>query len=129
MGKTIMIVDDDVDIHVLVKKTLASLGCVIAEAYDGNEALAMVSRTKPDLLLVDLTMPRVDGWTFIKKYRELTGSHTPVVVLTSRSGFLDKTVMSRMTDIDAYVTKPFQPTELRAIVQKLLSGGESAGVR
>ncbi|NCO34373.1 MAG: response regulator [Armatimonadetes bacterium] len=124
MAKTVLLVDDDMDIHTLAKKALAPLECVVAEAYDGNEALSMVSRVRPEVLLVDLTMPRVDGWTFIRKYRELTGADTPIVVMTSRSGFFDKTLMAKLADVSAYVTKPFDPRELRTIVRELLEKGK-----
>ncbi|NCO34168.1 MAG: hypothetical protein AUJ92_10355 [Armatimonadetes bacterium CG2_30_59_28] len=121
MPQTVLLVDDDTDLHVLVKNTLARHGYVVAEAYDGAEALSMLSRVKPDILLVDLTMPGMDGWTFIREYRSLTHANTPVVVLTARTGFLDKTVMSKLNDVDAYLTKPFEPKELRMIVQELLA--------
>lgn len=121
MPHTVLMLDDDADLHLLVKSILAPPGYVVAEAYDGSEALSMVSRVKPDILLVDLAMPHMDGWTFIQKYRSLTNARTPVVVLTSRTGFLDKKVMSKMSDVDAYVTKPFEPQELRTVVQTLLT--------
>ena len=124
MAKTILLLDDDVAVHSLVKKALAPLGVTISNAYDCQEGLTMVSRVKPDLLIVDLTMPRLDGWTFIRKYRDATSLAAPVVVLSSRAGFMDKAVMSRLTQVEAYITKPFDPKELRSTVKELLTGGD-----
>jgi DNA-binding response OmpR family regulator len=126
MAKTILLLDDDVAVHALVKKVLAPLGVAISDAYDGQEGLAMVNRVKPDLLIVDLSMPRLDGWAFMRKYREATSPAAPVMVLSSRAGFMDKTVRSRLSEVEAYVTKPFDPKGLRTTVKELLSGGDQA---
>ncbi|NCO93147.1 MAG: two-component system response regulator [Armatimonadetes bacterium CG_4_10_14_3_um_filter_66_18] len=128
MPVRILAIDDDELSQNLVKKALAPIGCIVYPAYDGQEALAVVQSRGPDLILLDLNMPKLDGWGFLSKLHEDENhKDIPIVVLTTRSGFLDKRVQASLHRVAAYLTKPFTLKELRETVQRLLPNPEAAG--
>jgi DNA-binding response OmpR family regulator len=118
----ILVVDDDPDIRGLVRELLERRGFTVTEAIDGRQALQEFYGGRPDLVLLDVGMPGMDGWTTLERIREL--SDVPVVMLTARSAELEKTRGLR-AGADDYVTKPFGRQELLARVEALLrrSGG------
>ncbi|HYZ19728.1 MAG TPA: response regulator transcription factor [Gaiellaceae bacterium] len=118
----ILVVDDDADIRGLVRELLERRGFAVAEAMDGRQALQQLYDDRPDLVVLDVGMPGMDGWTTLERIREL--SNVPVVMLTARAGELEKTRGLR-AGADDYVTKPFGRQELLARVEALLrrSGG------
>jgi DNA-binding response OmpR family regulator len=112
--RRILVVDDDADIRGLVRELLERRGFVVAEASDGKQALQEMYEGRPDLVLLDVSMPGLDGWTTLERIREL--SDVPVVMLTARSEELEKTRGLR-AGADDYVTKPFGRQELLARVE------------
>ena len=120
--RRILVVDDDADIRGLLKELLDRRGFVVTEARDGQEALRAFYEERPDLVVLDIQMPVLDGWKTLERIREL--SDVPVVMLTARSSELEKTRGLR-GGADDYVTKPFGRQELLARVDALLrrSGG------
>jgi len=122
----ILVVDDDGDIRGLVRELLERRGFAVAEAADGKQALQELYAGRPDLVLLDVNMPGMDGWTTLERIREL--SDVPVVMLTARSEELEKTRGLR-AGADDYVTKPFGRQELIARIEALLrrSGGRDTG--
>jgi DNA-binding response OmpR family regulator len=113
----ILVVDDDPDIRGLLRELLDRRGFSVAEAGDGQEALRVFFDQRPDLVVLDVAMPGLDGWQTLERIREL--SDVPVVMLTARATELEKTRGLR-AGADDYVTKPFGRQELLARVDALL---------
>lgn len=124
-GRHILVVDDDPDIRGLVRELLDRRGFDVTEAGDGQEALRVLFDQRPDLVVLDVSMPGLDGWKTLERIREL--SDVPVVMLTAKATELEKTRGLR-AGADDYVTKPFGRQELLARVEALLrrTGGRAA---
>ena len=120
----ILVVDDDEDIRLLVRELLERAGYEVVEAADGREALKLMYSTPPALVLLDITMPDLDGYQTLERIRDL--SDVPVAMLTARSQELEK-VRGLSAGADDYIAKPFGRQELLARVQALLrrSGGKA----
>jgi len=116
-GTRILVVDDDADIRGLVKELLERSGALVREAANGKEALRMLYDARPDLIVLDIAMPEMDGWQTLERIREMTD--VPVVMLTAREGELEA-VRGLKAGADDYVRKPFGRQELLARVQALL---------
>lgn len=117
----VLTVDDSRTIRNLVRMTLEKQQYEVILATDGLEALAKMNDHLPDLILLDITMPRMDGYQLCKivKNNDAT-AHIPVVMLSGKDGFFDK-VRGRMAGATDYITKPFKPQELLQVVQQHLS--------
>ena len=120
---SILVVDDDDDIRALVGELLERAGHVVIKAPDGESALKLFYSRKPDLVVLDVSMPGLDGWEVLKRIREL--SDVPVLMLTARAEELEK-VRGLRAGADDYVTKPFGRQELLARVDATLRRGRSA---
>jgi DNA-binding response OmpR family regulator len=120
----ILVVDDDQDIRQLLRALLERAGYVVDEAEDGRAALRILFTTPPALVILDVTMPDMDGYETLERIRDL--SEVPVLMLTARTQELEK-VRGLSAGADDYVAKPFGRQELLARVQALLrrSGGRS----
>src|SRR5918998_4774207 len=115
--RRILVVDDDADIRGLVRELLDRRGFAVSEARDGQEALRRFFEERPDLVVLDVSMPGLDGWATLERIREL--SDVPVVMLTAKATELEKTRGLR-AGADDYITKPFGRQELLARVEALL---------
>jgi DNA-binding response OmpR family regulator len=115
--KTVMVVDDEKRLVSLVESYLVQEGFRVTTAYDGREALSKAQREKPDLIILDIMMPEMDGYEFIEAYRR--ERQTPIILLTARVEEEDH-VMGLDLGADDYVTKPFRPRELMARVRSVL---------
>jgi len=113
----VLIVDDDPRIREVVRFALRREGFETLEACDGVEALRAFDRHRPDLVILDILMPEMDGTEVSKKLREHSG--VPVIFLTSKDEELDR-VLGLEMGADDYVTKPFSPRELVARVRAVL---------
>jgi len=116
----VLVVDDESDIRGLVQELLQRAGYDVIEAADGNEGLRRFHAQKPDLVILDVQMPGLDGWGVLERIREL--SEVPVIMLTARAEELDK-VRGLRAGADDYVTKPFGRQELLARVEAHLRRG------
>jgi DNA-binding response OmpR family regulator len=117
MAKKILVVDDKLEIRNLLKSYMTQEGFEVVCANDGKEALFAARQSKPDLIILDLMMPEMSGYDFIRSYsRE---SDTPIIVLTARLEESDK-VSGLELGADDFVTKPFSPRELAARVRAVL---------
>ena len=114
---TVLIVDDDPKIRDLLRLYVEREGHRAVFAADGPEALAVAGRSRPDLVLLDVMLPGLDGFEVCRQLREV--SDVPVVLLTARSGDSDKVVGLDM-GADDYIVKPFSPRELMARVRAQL---------
>jgi DNA-binding response OmpR family regulator len=117
MSKTILVVDDKVNIRSLVREYLAAEGFRVVTASNGREALYSARQEKPDLILLDIMMPEMSGYEFLKIYRK--ERETPVILLTARLEETDK-VLGLELGADDYVTKPFGMKELVARINAVL---------
>jgi twitching motility two-component system response regulator PilG len=116
--KKILVVEDSRTTRKVIVLTLKPKGYAIVEARDGLEALGKISEERPDLILLDIILPGMDGHrilAIIRKTPELR--HTPVIMLTSKSGMVNK-VKSKLKGSTGYLTKPFEPYDLIDTVQK-----------
>lgn len=122
MGKKkVLIVDDEEPIRQLVSNILAKDYTVLV-AIDGEEAVNMARRQKPDLILMDMLMPKVDGFTACYTINQDPATRDiPVVMLTGIDYELNKK-LSREIGAQGYITKPFSPEDLRATVGRFLKG-------
>jgi DNA-binding response OmpR family regulator len=120
----ILVVDDDDDIRLLLRELLERAGYTVDEAPDGRTALRTLFTTPPALVILDVSMPEMDGYQTLDRIRDL--SEVPVLMLTARAQELEK-VRGLSAGADDYVAKPFGRQELLARVQALLrrSGGRS----
>ena len=117
MSKTILVVDDDRGILQLVSEYLSEKGYRVVTARNGREALFIARDEKPDLILLDIMMPEVDGYDFVRLYRK--ERDTPIILLTAKIDESDK-VIGLELGADDYVTKPFGMAELVARIRAVL---------
>jgi DNA-binding response OmpR family regulator len=113
----VLVVEDEDDVRRLVRVLLERAGHSVAEAASGFDALARLQDVRPDLVVLDVTMPELDGWQTLERIRDI--SDVPVLMLTARAGELDK-VRGLRGGADDYVTKPFGRQELLARIEALL---------
>ena len=113
----VLVVEDEDDVRRLVRVLLERAGHTVVEAASGLEALSRLETDHPDLVVLDVAMPELDGWQTLERIRDL--SDVPVLMLTARAGELDK-VRGLRGGADDYVTKPFGRQELLARVEALL---------
>jgi DNA-binding response OmpR family regulator len=116
-GETILLVDDEAHIVELAQMYLEREGFAVRSASDGARALEMIARQAPDLVVLDLMLPQVDGWEVCRRVR--AESDLPIIMLTARDETVDKIVGLEL-GADAYLTKPFNPRELVAWVKAVL---------
>lgn len=125
MSKTILVVDDTASVVRLLREYLTEHGYRIVSATNGQEALYVARHEKPDLVLLDIMMPQMDGFDFMRNYRK--ERDTPVIMLTARLEETDK-VIGLELGADDYVTKPFGMSELvariRAVMRRYSQQGE-----
>src|SRR5216117_4594347 len=120
MPETILVVDDDPDIARFVEVNLRSAGYDVAVAGDGEEALEKAGELRPDLILLDVMMPRVDGFEVAQRLRRNPRTaNTSIIMLTAKALSSDK-VLGLTSGADDYIIKPFDPIELLARVKGTL---------
>ncbi len=116
----ILVVDDEPQIVDLLRSYLARDGFDVDEAADGEAAFAAFLRLRPDLVILDLMLPRLDGREVCRRIR--ASSHTPIIMLTARDEETDK-LLGLELGADDYITKPFSPREVVARVRAVLRRG------
>lgn len=121
--RTVLVADDEDHIRQLVRLYLANEGFTVLEARTGTEALSSCKEQAPDLVVLDIMLPEIDGWEVLRRIRK--ERNTPVIMLTAKDAELDK-VLGLELGADDYVTKPFSPRELVSRVKAVLRRAESA---
>jgi twitching motility two-component system response regulator PilG len=114
----VMVIDDSKTIRRTAETLLKKEGFEVITATDGFEALSMIADHQPDLILLDIMMPRLDGYqtcALIKHHRVFR--HTPVVMLSSKDGLFDR-ARGRVVGSDNYITKPFTREELLSVIEQ-----------
>lgn len=122
----VMVIDDSKTIRRTAETLLTKVGCSVITAVDGFDALAKIADNHPDIIFVDIMMPRLDGYqtcALIKKNPKFSG--TPVIMLSSKDGLFDR-ARGRMVGSDEYLTKPFtKDSLLKAVSEHLALRGQS----
>jgi two-component system alkaline phosphatase synthesis response regulator PhoP len=117
MAKTILVVDDEQRLVSVVKAYLEQEGFRVVTASNGREAIHVARQEKPDLIILDIMMPEMDGYEFLRVHRK--ERETPIIMLTAKVADNEK-VIGLELGADDYVTKPFKPRELIARVRAVL---------
>jgi len=121
MPLTILVVDDDEGTRLSLKDYLELEGYIVATAEDGWKALELINHCQPQLVITDISMPRIDGFAFLKSLRQQpTWRLLPVVFLTGRTETQER-VHGYQTGCDVYLEKPFELPEIGAVVKNLLA--------
>lgn len=119
-GVKVLVIDDSKTIRRSAENLLSKEGCDVITAVDGFDALAKIAESRPAIILVDIMMPRLDGYqtcALIKNNSEFKA--TPVVMLSSKDGLFDK-AKGRIVGSDRYITKPFSKDELLGTIRTLI---------
>jgi len=120
-GKLVVCIEDEQEMIDLVQLILGRRGFTVVGANGGLEGLEKVQKQKPDLVLLDLMMPDMDGWEVYQRMKsdeELR--EIPVIVVTAKAQSIDKVLGLHIAKVDDYITKPFGPQELLESVEKIL---------
>ena len=116
--RRVLVVDDDDELAEVVRPVLREAGYSVATVRHGAAALELVEHHAPDLILLDLSMPIMDGWSFVAQYRRTAKPGARIVLLTANPNAAD---IARALQADGYITKPFDVDDLIAIVGRELS--------
>ena len=112
----ILIIDDDLALLKMLTAFLSSHGYTVLTAVDGEEGLAQVNKEKPNLIVLDVQMPKMNGYTFLFELHKIPyGEHIPIIVLTAKEGMAE---IFRVEGVKQYMTKPFQPEVLAMHIKK-----------
>jgi DNA-binding response OmpR family regulator len=125
-SKRILVIDDQPDIRLMCRVNLALEGYEVIEAPDGEAGLDMVFSEQPDLVLLDVMMPGLDGWTVIENVKnDPRTAHIPVVLLTARVQREDE-IRGWRSGASDYLAKPFNPSTLSEVVRRALSPADES---
>ena len=122
-GKKILVVDDEVMLVNLLQMRLEANGYEVEVAYDGQEGLSKTVRTRPDLIILDINMEGMDGYTMLKELRKKTGIKDTKVIMLSASGKMRE--IFEKEGISDYITKPFDADDLLTRVAEVIKGGKA----
>lgn len=118
----IVCIEDDPQIIELVRMILGRKGYQVIGAAGGQEGLTLVQVQRPDLILLDLMMPDLDGWEVYRRLKEdPVLAAVPVIVVTARAQDIDRVLGLHVAHVDDYLTKPFTPKQLTDSVERILS--------
>jgi len=121
-GKRVVCIEDEPEMIDLVKLILSRKGYQVLGAMGGREGLEAVGREMPDLVLLDLMMPDMDGWEVYQKMKADDATKgIPVIVVTAKAQSIDKVLGLHIAKVDDYITKPFGPQELLESVERVLA--------
>ena len=119
--KRIVYVEDELEMIDLVKLILSRKGYEVIGAAGGREGLDVIKAEVPDLVLLDLMMPDIEGWDVYQQIRaDDTTKHIPVIVVTAKAQNIDKVLGLHIAKVNDYISKPFSPQDLVASVEKVL---------
>ena len=118
-GKKILVVDDDVEIIESVRYALEGVGHEVVVARDGNQGLALAERENPDLIILDMMMPKRSGFLVLEKLRRLRAEPLPVIMITGNEGSRHK-AYAELLGVSDYIRKPFAMDRLIEAVKRLI---------
>jgi DNA-binding NarL/FixJ family response regulator len=120
MAKQLLVVDDDPGLLLAVSETLRAENYDVVTARRGNEAMVRIAESLPDLIISDIRMPGMDGYALVRNLRASPRTRlVPIVFLTAKDETADR-IEGFRSGVDAYITKPFEPDELVAVVKSIL---------
>jgi len=122
--RRLLVVDDDATIREMLQMVLESEGYEVVTAPHGKAAFALLEQVRPNVILLDMKMPVMDGWGFMAEYRRRPGAKAPVVILTAAQ---DDSRRAGEAGADAYVAKPFAIDDLITVLDRCIAAG--AGTR
>ena len=121
MARLVMVVDDEESMVHLLRTILEARGYEVATATGGRQALSLARARRPDLILLDLMMPEIDGWEVLHELRQdPSTADIPVIIVTVKRDELDRTVGTDLLKVAGYVNKPFVRRELVELVRRTL---------
>ncbi len=116
MAKKILVVDDDPTLIKVIRPFLESQGFMVAVAGDGEEGLTAVKKNRPNLIVLDIQMPRMNGYTFVFELKKIIDIKTcPIIVLTAKEGMSE---IFKVEGVKEYICKPFKPEVLLTAIKK-----------
>jgi len=125
--KIILCIEDEPEMIDLIRLILSRRGFVVRGANSGEEALTIMHAEQPDLVLLDLMMPDMDGWEVYQRMKsDEATKKIPVIVVTARAQSIDKVLGLHIAKVDDYIAKPFSPQELLNSVDDVLAGRKKA---
>ena len=123
--KTIVYIEDENEMIDLVKLILSRKGYQVIGAVGGREGLEVVREQIPDLVLLDLMMPDIEGWNVYQQIRaDEATKHIPVIIITAKAQNIDKVLGLHIAKVDDYISKPFSPQDLVTSVEQVLANQE-----
>ena len=126
-AKIILCIEDEQEMIDLIRLILSRRGFDVRGANSGEEGLKIIHEEHPDLVLLDLMMPDMDGWEVYQKMKgDETTKNIPVVVVTAKAQSIDKVLGLHIAKVDDYIAKPFSPQELLTSVDNVLGGKKKA---
>lgn len=122
MHKKIVYIDDDIEMINLIKLILDRKDYLFFSAVGGQAGLQLILETQPDLILLDLMMPDVDGWDLYQQIKSIDIlKDVPVVIITAKAQPIDRILGIQVAKVNDYLTKPFKPQDLLDTIEKLLN--------
>jgi DNA-binding response OmpR family regulator len=123
----ILCIDDEPEMVELIRLILRRRGYEVQGATSGAQGLSMMRATAPDLVLLDLMMPDVDGWDVYQQMKaDESMRRIPVIIITAKAQNIDRVLGLQVAKVDDYVSKPFSPQDLLSRVEKVLTGRAEA---
>jgi two-component system response regulator VicR len=120
--KIVVCIEDEPEMIMLIKAILNRKGYDVTGAANGREGLETIDRVRPDLILLDLMMPGMDGWEVYQKLKASeTTQNIPVIIVTAKAQSIDKMLGLHIAKVDDYIAKPFSPQELVESIEKVLA--------
>ncbi len=118
MAKKILIIDDDPTLLKMVQPYLESHGFLVATAVDGEQGIERIKADRPDLIILDVQMPKMNGYTFMFEIKKINGTkNIPIIVLTAKEGMAE---IFKVEGVKEYVVKPFKPEVLLTHINKYI---------
>ncbi|MDZ4764918.1 MAG: response regulator [Chloroflexota bacterium] len=118
----IVSIEDESDMIELIRLILVRRGYIVVSANGGREGLRVVAAIKPDLVLLDLMMPDMDGWEVYARLKDNDATKSiPVIIVTARAQYKERLIAIHETGVDDYIIKPFGPAQLVEMVERILT--------
>ncbi len=128
--KRILCIEDDEEMIDLIRLILTRRGFDVLGAFSGESGLEIIRHEKPDLILLDLMMPEMDGWEVYQQIKSDEATHNiPVIVVTAKAQSIDRVLGLRIAKVDDYISKPFSPQELLDSIESVLTRKTKTGNR
>jgi DNA-binding response OmpR family regulator len=126
--KRILCIEDDEEMIDLIRLILTRRGFEVLGAFSGESGLEIIRNEKPDLILLDLMMPEMDGWEVYQQIKSYDATHNiPVIVVTAKAQSIDRVLGLRIAKVDDYISKPFSPQELLDSIDSVLTRKTKTG--